>query len=567
MDETPFDELVDALLGTLARFNRSHEATFRFTTRLTDAAKIDTLVAGFHAILSARYDDDDNDNDDAGATLASECLSTIRVMSRDGDLVRLFDSRDALLATIQRLANLSSPIAASSESPEPAPPLVATQAKVCVDALKAIANLIYNSGHVQSYYVRANVADTIIGHLKSFDVAELLTDQQQHSLAATMFLFDLRIMFLLTTFNRELRIRLDRMQVNTYLIEIVDKLIKERHDNDDDDDDCSPSSATLTANDTEIINEILKIIYNLTMELPSVNQNKMAVGATTPLTASNQQQAAPAAASDDDQQQDKDKSDEEEEAHLLHLVSVLRDLLTFRVVSVGGGGGAVSVVDTLHSNVINLLTNMPSVCYEELMTPAAATSATTSEFEFFEGKNMEAVELVLAFMMRQVLAYTEKRHNGERLCPVMLLLILVARANKHIRHYLRHKVLPALRETDLQQLPEHGTSMRNRLVRLMTDANLQVKRLSAQLLYVLCKESVRRLIKYTGYGNAAGLLVDLGILVSGGGGGKSNATSAAAGGNNYSSDSNTDDDDDDEVDAQAASSSHKDDDYKRLQST
>lgn len=68
-----------------------------------------------------------------------------------------------------------------------------------------------------------------------------------------------------------------------------------------------------------------------------------------------------------------------------------------------------------------------------------------------------------------------------------------------------------------------------RLTRMMTNPHSDLKTLSAKLLFVLCKESgkkksmkefsclffyslVDRLIKYTGYGNAAGLLYDFGLL-------------------------------------------------------
>jgi hypothetical protein len=48
----------------------------------------------------------------------------------------------------------------------------------------------------------------------------------------------------------------------------------------------------------------------------------------------------------------------------------------------------------------------------------------------------------------------------------------------------------------------------------MTDPNLQLKRLAAQFLFIICKESVSRLVKYTGYGNAAGLLAEAGLMLS-----------------------------------------------------
>lgn len=54
--------------------------------------------------------------------------------------------------------------------------------------------------------------------------------------------------------------------------------------------------------------------------------------------------------------------------------------------------------------------------------------------------------------------------------------------------------------------------LRNKLVRLMTHLDTDVKRVAAEFLFVLCSESVPRFIKYTGYGNAAGLLAARGLM-------------------------------------------------------
>lgn len=118
----------------------------------------------------------------------------------------------------------------------------------------------------------------------------------------------------------------------------------------------------------------------------------------------------------------------------------------------------------------------------------------------FEGKNMEAISIILAFMNRYVNTYTSSPNgsNADALSPVLLLLSLMSKSNKLIRQYCRLKVLPPLKRADLLRLPQQGNQLRNKLVRLMTDPNLQLKRLSAQFLFVLCKESVQRLVKYTG---------------------------------------------------------------------
>ena len=71
----------------------------------------------------------------------------------------------------------------------------------------------------------------------------------------------------------------------------------------------------------------------------------------------------------------------------------------------------------------------------------------------------------------------------------------------------------------------------SRLVCLMTAGTHNAERLAAELLFTLCKESSSRLIKYTGYGNAAGLLFAHELLSGG----------RSEGEGDYSSDSETSD--------------------------
>nr|XP_060515609.1 synembryn-B [Panthera onca] len=78
---------------------------------------------------------------------------------------------------------------------------------------------------------------------------------------------------------------------------------------------------------------------------------------------------------------------------------------------------------------------------------------------------------------------------------------------------MKQPVLPPLR--DVTNRPEVGSTVRNKLVRLMTHVDLGVKQIAAEFLFVLCKERVDSLLKYTGYGNAAGLLAARGLLAGG----------------------------------------------------
>lgn len=63
--------------------------------------------------------------------------------------------------------------------------------------------------------------------------------------------------------------------------------------------------------------------------------------------------------------------------------------------------------------------------------------------------------------------------------------------------------------------PEVGAKIRNKLCKLLTHPIDEVSTGVAEFLFILCKESVTRLVKYTGYGNAAGLLARRGLMLGG----------------------------------------------------
>jgi len=69
--------------------------------------------------------------------------------------------------------------------------------------------------------------------------------------------------------------------------------------------------------------------------------------------------------------------------------------------------------------------------------------------------------------------------------------------------------------SDLKAKPEEGNSLKSRLVSLLTNTTGDISTMVAELLFVLCKENVGRLIKHTGYGNAAGLLARRGLMAGG----------------------------------------------------
>lgn len=156
---------------------------------------------------------------------------------------------------------------------------------------------------------------------------------------------------------------------------------------------------------------------------------------------------------------------------------------------------------------------MPSFCYESLIPPVASVESDVTPFTY-EGKSMTSIQAMLEFLTENLNLYVDRKQSADILYPGLMLFSVICKSNRTIRRYLRSQILPPLTKADLVSLPQHGKSVRNLLVKVMTDPNMQLKRLCAQFLFILCKESVGRLIKYTGYGNAAGLLAEAGLMLS-----------------------------------------------------
>lgn len=168
--------------------------------------------------------------------------------------------------------------------------------------------------------------------------------------------------------------------------------------------------------------------------------------------------------------------------------------------------------------------------------------------EKYGGENMDAVQRLLDFMEKRIdkvrpavvaLLSVRAAHGGadlsssqgsnykEGLTPVLSLLTEGSRCHREIRRYikaqvggghrggsfwhrpeqmslsqasvqlkelepsrLRLQVLPPLK--DVKVRPEVGSTLRNKLVRLMTHVDMGVKQTAAEFLFVLCKESGER---------------------------------------------------------------------------
>lgn len=207
-------------------------------------------------------------------------------------------------------------------------------------------------------------------------------------------------------------------------------------------------------------------------------------------------------------------TEEEEESQFERLTIVIHELILCRTQSK-------EKLNELRTNVVNLLTSVPTACYTELIIQIPDEA---SNVRHFEGFNIDTLDILVDFLREKFECSREKLTQYEILSPILTVLVKCVKSSATMRRYIRSVILPPL--VDVKRRPEEGSELRNYLCKLLTNPTTQLADLAAELLFILCKENVGRMIKYTGYGNAAGLFANRGLLA-----GRSNPTA------DYSSDS------------------------------
>lgn len=405
------------------------------------------------------------------------CLETIRILSRDKECLGPFITCSAM-STLGRYAGIavgstitedrSQPVTEQSDetvrgeeiSGETCVLSENPDLEVIVEALKTICNIVL-------YNMTAQEVAAELQLIKG--VAERLKQCRDPTWTYEVRFFDLRLTFQLTALRVDVRAQLAQElhgvnllgnQLDATLdLSWPDALETARKDYEGVPPEELPP---LSQHQIELGMEILKILFNVTFDTA------------------------------------RRKVDEEEAAQYRHLGAILRHCLISHAESE-------ELTEEFHSHTINLLGNLPLPCLDVLLMPKVQPNSIE-----YMGVNMDAVNMLLEFMERRV----DRGHKlKETLIPSLNLLTESARIHRETRKFLRSRVLPPLR--DVMNKPEVGNTLRNKLVRLMTHVDTDVKDCAAEFLFVLCKESVSRFIKYTGYGNAAGLLAARGLLRGG----------------------------------------------------
>ncbi|KAG9335187.1 hypothetical protein JZ751_005536 [Albula glossodonta] len=273
-------------------------------------------------------------------------------------------------------------------------------------------------------------------------------------------LFCLRLLFLLSALRSDARASLrGELRALGLLADMLERALHVRWVGPYEAAAPEPKAPPISMETTDRTMEALKALFNLTLSEPTV----------------------------------------EDGGHQLSLLSaIMRHLLLL-------SAPTEDKTEELHSHTVNLLSNMPVSCLDVLIS-----TPVRGGLPQYGDKNMEVVQVLLDFMEKRIDRGTSYK---EGLTPVLSVLTEGSRHHREIRRYIKAQVLPPLK--DVTNRPEVGSTIRNKLVRLMTHVDMGVKQSAAEFLFVLCKESVDNLLKYTGYGNAAGLLVARGLLAGG----------------------------------------------------
>ncbi|KAK0084809.1 hypothetical protein PV325_006414 [Microctonus aethiopoides] len=194
-----------------------------------------------------------------------------------------------------------------------------------------------------------------------------------------------------------------------------------------------------------------------------------------------------------------------------HLINILENLFNKKDQNEQEKKESVAVACEVLKTLFNLYTScddiiIPSDCYDPITKTITSIDTNTND-EIYNNMDMSAISELLKFLE---LKLNDQSSLSENLLPVLTALLKICCHDRLVRKYCRQKVLPPL--TDVMKRPEEGTNLKAKLCKLLVSPSMELKNLVAEFLFVLCKENVGRMIKYTGYGNAAGMFANKGLL-------------------------------------------------------
>ncbi|CAG9791886.1 unnamed protein product [Diatraea saccharalis] len=387
------------------------------------------------------------------------CLSAVRILSRDKcDLDKLFCEK--WIYTLVEKAGLYEYVELESGS---LPLADMPRKEITLEALKCLCNSAFNSEEARNLCANTSIAQALIGRLRVYKDVPFKDE---------IMLYDMKLLFILTAFRPDIKRKVYcELHGMDYLISCLNELLKEATPMTDDKFDSEKGDSKkvhctfLQDNQQAIVCEILKVQFNLIVSSESLNES--------------------------------------DEAMYMKLMPILSSLLCAATTNE-------TKLMELRSNVGNLLTSVPLKFYEDL-TPILGKDKNC-QYEY-DGKNMDALQSLVELLKYRLSVSTTTERQFDELSPIISVMLKSVRACRAHRKYLRQVVLPPLR--DVSSPPEKGDTLRNMLCRLLTTPVTNIRDLVAEFIFILCKEKVGRMVKYTGFGNAAGHLAQKGLLGGG----------------------------------------------------
>ena len=147
---------------------------------------------------------------------------------------------------------------------------------------------------------------------------------------------------------------------------------------------------------------------------------------------------------------------------------------------------------------VNLLATFKGEWTKPLIEPLDNNFVKVEKIEYL-GSNMNAPKIILDYLDQLLRKTEENKIQGslrENLSPISKVLLTLSMTHKPIRKYYKSQILPPLR--DFSKRPEEGNTLRNKLCRLLTNADADIANEFAEFLFILCNKNRDRFVKHVG---------------------------------------------------------------------
>ncbi|KAF7285862.1 hypothetical protein GWI33_009539 [Rhynchophorus ferrugineus] len=316
---------------------------------------------------------------------------------------------------------------------------------------KVLWNTLFNSKELVEKSVTNGIVEKLINRIKLYE---------NFHVSDTIKYYDIKLVFLLSALSIAVRTKIETdLDGLTVLISVLKVILKEAAEGIAQ----SHLPAVLDDKKADVASETLKALFNITLKISMEDQCVQ---------------------------------------QYTELVGILRNYLLASTITL-------DKTWQLRNDIINLLTNVPALCYVELLMPVDESKPLPKTLRY-ENYNMIVIHEILMFLEAK---FNDKKDVAKQLeifSPVLTVLLKATSTHRSMRKYLRLHILPPLKDVDKR--PEDTDTLRGHLCKLLTSPITQIRDLAAELLFILCKCNVARMIKYTGYGNAAGLFAQRGLL-------------------------------------------------------